>query len=77
MVVDTLDLRAQMGFCLEPLRESCDGFADHRVVETANQFAQLRQAQAAGAPAQPQRGIASPIAMAVGELTPALAFEPF
>jgi hypothetical protein len=55
--------------------ESRNGLAYHLVIQPPNMPAQFRQTQPSSALAQPERSVAAPVAMPLGELVPALPFD--
>jgi hypothetical protein len=66
----------QFWVCLHAPLEPGDRFADHRIIQVANQPAQFSQAQPPSGPPEPERLIATTAAVPLGELIPALPFGP-
>jgi hypothetical protein len=66
----------QFWVCLHAPLEPGDRFADHRIIQVANQPAQFSKTQPPSGPPEPERRIATPVAVPLGELVPALPFGP-
>jgi hypothetical protein len=66
----------QFWVCLHAPLEPGDRFADHRIIQVANQPAQFSQTQPPRGPPKPERLIATPAAVPLREFIPALHFGP-
>jgi hypothetical protein len=66
----------QFWVCLHAPLEPGDRFADHRIIQVANQPAQFSQTQPPSGAPESERRIATPVAVPLGELIPALPFGP-
>jgi hypothetical protein len=71
--LDRGHLTGQTGIGFKPPTKARDGFAHKLIVQTTSQLAQFSQEQPARSPPEPQRPIAAPVAMAMGEKNPTFA----
>ena len=71
LVLERGQLLAQGGVQTKPPPEARNPLADHGMVQTASQLAQLSQSQAPGSPPQPQGGVMAPIALTIHPMDPA------